>query len=220
MRLFLGFSLSLFLLARATQVAIGQDARPATGDTKAAAPTAGQVPAEDPIHNELRALRDALAKAINAQDIDGVLAQLHPNIVVIWQNAEVSRGHKGVREYYERNLKGPSRPLNRYTVEPSVAELSILYGGDTAIAYGTSLCHFDMTDGRKFDLNGPWSATAVKDEGRWRIASFHSSAGLFDNPLLLMAKQALYWGIGLALLTGLVLGYGIKALLSRGKRVA
>ena len=48
-------------------------------------------PAEDPAHAELRALRDALVDAVNKKDVDALLRHLHPDVVVTWLNAEVSR---------------------------------------------------------------------------------------------------------------------------------
>src|SRR5688500_9490976 len=57
-------------------------------------PTGGEESAgEDPVHNELRALRDEALDAFLKKDIERLLACLHPNVVAILQNAEVCRGH-------------------------------------------------------------------------------------------------------------------------------
>src|SRR5690348_9540060 len=68
----------------------------------AAATTKEAAGKEDPAHGELRKVRDGLVKAVEARDIDGVLSFLDPNVVVVWQNGETSRGHEGVRAYYNR----------------------------------------------------------------------------------------------------------------------
>src|SRR5437763_15711680 len=62
---------------------------------------------EDPAHQELRKLRDGLLAAMNQGDIEGSLTFLHSNCVVTWHNAEVSRGHDGVRAYNARVMTGP-----------------------------------------------------------------------------------------------------------------
>jgi hypothetical protein len=42
--------------------------------------------AEDPAHNELRALRTQVIEAITKGDFDSVVRHVHPNVVVTWQN--------------------------------------------------------------------------------------------------------------------------------------
>jgi ketosteroid isomerase-like protein len=173
----------------------------------------------DPRHEELRGLRAAVVKAVNDRDIDGLLKQLHPNVMVVWQNAEISRGHQGVRDYYLKTLGGPDATLESYTVEPQVEELTIFHGNDTGISYGTTLSRFKFKNGDTFDLNGPWSATLVKENDRWQIVAFHASAGLFDNPLLAVAKRALYWGCGIAGAVGLAVGALAMAFIRRRPKV-
>src|SRR5262249_34040883 len=140
-------------------------------------------------------------------DIDGLLKHLHPDVVVVWQNAEISRGHKGVRDYYLKTLGGPDAVLESYTIAPpDVAELTIFYPGNTGISYGTTVSHFKFKNGDTFDLNGPWSATVVKENDQWQIVAFHASAGLFDNPVLAAAKKFLVWGCVIAGVVGLAVG--------------
>lgn len=159
------------------------------------------------LHEELRALRDGLIKATNDSNLDALLTHLHPNIVVTWQNAEVSRGHAGVREYLQRMLSGPNPVVRGFRTTPTVDELTILYGGNTAgIAFGSSRDLFELTNGTSFELNGRWSATLVREGGRWLVASFHASANLFDNPVLTIATRATVWTGGGGLLLGMAIG--------------
>src|SRR5262245_53582257 len=74
-------------------------------------PKGKEVAPEDPIHDELRALRAGVEKAVNGKDIDGLLKHVHANVVVVWQNGEISRGHKGVREYHKKVMEAPDAPL-------------------------------------------------------------------------------------------------------------
>ncbi|HXJ60028.1 MAG TPA: nuclear transport factor 2 family protein [Verrucomicrobiae bacterium] len=162
---------------------------------------------EDPAHNELRAVRDGLLAGMNAGDIEAQLAFLHTNVVVTWHNAAVSRGHDGVRKYLDQMLHGSAKVVEKFGAEVKVDELSILYGGDTAIAFGSAHEHFTLAGGRQLDFTGRWSATLVKDGGKWLIANLHTSDNIFDNPLLNAAKKLLAWiGVG-ALLAGLVGGW-------------
>jgi ketosteroid isomerase-like protein len=163
--------------------------------------------AEDPAHAELRSLRDALVDAVNKKDVDALLRHLHPDVVVTWQNAEVSRKHAGVRAYLARMLDGPDRIVDEFTTNPSVDELTILHGGATGISFGSSRDHFNLRGGQSFDLNSRWSAAVVRQDGRWLIASFHASVNMFDNPLLAGAQRLALGGAAGALILGLVAGY-------------
>jgi ketosteroid isomerase-like protein len=182
-----------------------------------ALPAQSQAPSKDEaVHNELRALRDGLLEAIKKGDIDAQLGYLHPNVVVTWQNAEVSRGRDGVRAYLNRILQGAGKAVESYTTEVNVDELTILYGGDTGISFGSALDHYKLTSGSTLDIPSRWSATLVNEGGKWLIAGVHSSTNLFDNPPLTAAKRLAYIAGGACLVLGLVVGFFV----GRRKRAA
>ena len=170
---------------------------------------------EDPAHAELRAVRDGLLAGMNSGDIDEQLAFLHPNVVVTWHNAEVARGREGVKKYLDRMLHGSPKVVEKFGADVKVDELSILYGGDTAIAFGSAQERFTMAGGKQFDFTGRWSATLVKDGGKWLVANLHTSDNIFDNPLLNAATKALWPVGGGALLVGV---FGGWLLGKRGRR--
>lgn len=170
---------------------------------------------EDPAHAQLRALRDDLVDAMNKKDLNRLLSHLHPDVVVTWQNAEVSRKPEGVRTYISRMLDGPNSVVETFSTAPTVDELTILYGGDAGVAFGSSKDSFRLRSGQTFDLTSRWTATVVNDGESWKIAAFHSSASLFDNPLLAAAQRWAMTGAVVALIAG----FGIGFLISRiGKR--
>lgn len=159
------------------------------------------------IHNDLRALRDGLMDAINKGDIERELTYLDTNVVITWHNAEVSRGREGVRAYYNRLTGGPNKLVEKFSGEVKVDELTILYGENTGISFGSSVEHFVLTGGRKFDLNGRWTATLVKDNGKWLIASLHVSTNIFDNAMLDLEKKRAFEYIVVALVLGVSVGF-------------
>ena len=170
-----------------------------------AAPEDKKITAEDPIHNELRALRDGLVAAVNKGDLDAVAKYCHPNVRLTTPDAVVSKGIDGVRNYYESKTKGPNRVVDSFSSTPTVDDLSSLYGGTTAVATGTSVDHFKMTSGMEFDLNTRWSATLVKENGKWLVANFHTATNVFDNPLLNAATKSIFWVGGICLLVGILI---------------
>lgn len=159
--------------------------------------------ADDPVHDELRALRAQLMDAIIKGDFDATARHVHPNVVITWQNAEVVRGVAGLREFYFRAGKDA---FKGYIVPPTPDELTILYGGDTGISFGRTVARYDVL-GKQLEIPSRWTATMVKENGHWLLASYHISLNAADNPLLNAAKQGVYWTGGVAALVGLFIGW-------------
>jgi ketosteroid isomerase-like protein len=166
--------------------------------------------AEDPAHNELRALRTEVVDAITKGDFDRVIRHVHTNVVVTWQNNDVCRGHQGLRDFFNRMGKDT---FKGYKVPPTPDELTILYGGDTGVSFGRTVAQYTIL-GKSIEMTSRWTATLVKEDGHWLLASYHVSANLLDNPLLNAAKGGLYWAGGAALAGGLIFGW----LLGRRKK--
>ena len=171
---------------------------------RAQTPAAG---AENPAHQELRQLRDGLLEAMNKGDLEGTLKYLHTNCVITWHNAEVSRGHGGVRDYFNRVMTGPNKIVDSFNCTLNVDELTILYGDNMGICYGSSDEHFKLTTGKELEVKGRWTATLVKDDGHWLVASLHASTNLFDNVMLDLAKKAAKIIGVTGLIFGLVAGW-------------
>lgn len=177
---------------------------------------------EHPAHKELREVKTAMEEAFNKKDIDGLLKYVHKNAVVTWQNGEVSRGHqgetktghKGIKEYYDRMLTGDASVLSKVEARPELEELSILYGGEpptTAVAFGKLKDEYKLRDGTLIKMDSRFSATLVKEEGKWLIVNFHGSTNVFGNAVMDMAIKKTMWmtagAVGLAaLLLGLIVG--------------
>lgn len=165
---------------------------------------------EDPAHQELRQLRDKLLAAMNKSDLEGILAVLHTNVVITWHNAEVSRGRDGVRAYYSRIMSGPVKLVDSFTCNLNVDELTILYGGNTGISFGSSDEHFKLTSGKDLNVKGRWTATLLKENGQWLVTSLHASTNLFDNVLLDVTKRMMKIAVAISLLAGVAIGWFIS----------
>jgi hypothetical protein len=69
--------------------------------------------------------------------------------------------------------------------------------------------HFKLTDGTEFDLKSWWTADVVKEGNSWKLAAFHVSADLFNNPILGMVGRKVAWvagggGVVVGILLGIV----------------
>jgi ketosteroid isomerase-like protein len=161
---------------------------------------------EDPARAELRRLGASLLAAMNQGEVEAQLGYLHPNVVVTWPDAEVSRGVPAVREYLQRMKDGKGK-VEKFSVEPTVDEPGLIYGGDTAVAFGSAREQLTLANGRLLAVMGRWSATLVKQDGQWLVASLHCSDNLFDNPLLNQFKSVLPWIGGASFIMGLFFGW-------------
>src|SRR5688572_12371304 len=158
-----------------------------------------QAPAEDNkpedenvIHDELRELRVALTEAVKKGDIEGQLAHVHKNIVATWQNNRVVRGADGLQAFLKEMDAENKKVFRGYKVEPEADEITILHGGDTGIVFGKSVPQYHYL-GMDFELENRWTATLVKERGKWKIAAYHVSGNIVDNPVLSVAKRSAYW---------------------------
>jgi uncharacterized protein (TIGR02246 family) len=170
----------------------------------ASAQEAGQ---EAPHEREIAALRDRLIEAANTNDPDNVLPLLSENVVVTWQNADVSRGRAGVRAYFDRMLKAPGHLLAGFSVEATSDGPPVAYGDRVAVLSGRSSEEYRLASGTHFRLNGRWTATVVREGDQWLVASLHSSTGIYENPLVHKMKQLMY--LGLAIVAVIVVAVGV-----------
>ena len=182
-----------------------------------AQPTTTGAGAGGDVPPEIKELRDNLVDAFNKREVDRMLSYLHPDIVVTWQNAEVSHGREGVRKYYDRMMVGPDSVVVDMKSNP-VVEGRRMYG-DTSVSYGAMNDWFKLREGTEVALNSRFSAhLARQPDGKWLVTGFHASSNAFDSDVhrLYARKAGTMAGIAGAV-AGLVLGAVVGAVIGRGK---
>ena len=169
---------------------------------------AGRVSPEDSAHDELRALLKEIIAAYNAGDLDKLVSYFDDDVVVTWQSSRVNKNPQEVKAYFEEMTRGPNRVVESTTISPEPDAPSLLYNdGKTAVAYGHSKDHYELTNGMKFDQDTRWSATLVKKDGRWKVVNVHISANEFDNPILDIAvRRTTWWAGGIGAAAGFLVG--------------
>jgi ketosteroid isomerase-like protein len=173
-----------------------------------------QITAQEDLHHEDRlALLKILGEveaAINAQDIEGLIAVMRPDCTVTWWNAEISRGHEQIRAYYKRMVKDDGRIISKYTTKAKLGDHARFLGsgGDVAVADGSMEDEFFPIIRGPFKLDSRWSVTVAKSAaGEWKIVSLHLSSNVFTNTLISELKQALWIAGGAALVIGGLAGW-------------
>jgi hypothetical protein len=166
---------------------------------------AATVPAAIEPQEAIDRLREGLVTSFNQGNIDTLLSHLDTNVVVTWQNGEVSHGATGVRAYYEKMMKGDRPVVKQITCNPEL--LGRHLNGDWAVSWGNLHDHFILTDGSDLPFNTLFTATVARRGDRWLVTAFHASVSAFDNPVLTTAlkKAGLLLG-GVGLIAGGILG--------------
>lgn len=141
-------------------------------------------PTPEQLHQELRALKATMEKALNGMDIDTIIANVTEDVVFTTMNGDVARGRNDIRKYFEVMMKGPNPRVTSLRAHFEADDLSHLYGNNVAVSFGSSKDHYTLANGDAFDVSARWSGTMVRHDGRWRIANFHYSTNMFDNPVL------------------------------------
>jgi ketosteroid isomerase-like protein len=165
-------------------------------------------------HDELRALKKGAEEAFNRlgmsgnrEDLDRLLAFVADDIVLVPMNGQTAVGKQGIIDYFMRTMTGPNRTVQSVYHEFEVAQLATLYGGDTAVSFGTTRGRYELTGGMRFDVTANWSATLVKQNGTWVLASFQFAPSIFDNPILNQTVRTMYWAVAIASLVTLLVGF-------------
>ena len=166
-------------------------------------------------HNQLRTMKDQCVKSLNAGDFDSVIHLADEEVLFTAMDSRLAHGRAELKAYLEKMTKGPDKVVESFQTEVEVDRLTTLYGPDFGVASGTSLSHYKLTDGSDFAIKNRWTATVVHKNGQWLLASFHSSANVFDNPILDLAKKyAMRLALGSGLI-GLLLGLLVGRLMGR-----
>jgi hypothetical protein len=175
---------------------------------------------EEDLPKELHKMVEEVFTAVEQGNFNALLPHLDKDVVVTWLDGRVSKGPQEVRDYLDSITWGPGHMVDSH--RPTVAWLNgrTPLSGNTVVAYGGSSAIFRPTGGwSDCDLTAHWSATVVKDGERWKIASFHASANVFDNGVMASyLRWRSYLVGGVAGLGGLVLGGLLAALFLRRRQ--
>lgn len=183
---------------------------PVAAAAEAVAQAAPEAPTPDQIHDDLRSLRTTMETALNDRDLDALVNHVTDDVVFTTMNNDVVVGPGGIRDYFRKMLEGPDRVVDSVTSHFEADALSTLVEDDVAISFGRSHDHYQLRGGRELEIEGRWTATMVRRDGRWLVAAFHYSTNVFDNPILAVQRRAATWiaaGLGaVMLIVGLLLG--------------
>jgi hypothetical protein len=232
-KLFLICASLVFTSASAFAQAIVRDANtnksapmPAQGNQNAsplpAQPTPTVQPAassisRDPDHEELRALLRTAKDTVNTKNFDALKPLFHEKFSITTVDQKVFTNFDDFKAHFAGLFTGANAPLKGITFNPEADALTEFVGDNLGLSHGSSTDTYVFADGDTRVMTSRWTATLIKDTGKWKILNLHIGTNLLDNPVTEAAKSYVYKvGVG-AGLGGLLLGF-ILAWVMRGKR--
>lgn len=168
---------------------------------------------ENPAHQELRDLRTKMQDAMNAGNSEALLEGVTEDVVFSTMNGDVVRGKDGIREYFQKMMSGADSPVKSVKTNFEADDLTILYGGSlgepetSGVAFGHSKDHYVLKDGTELNVSPRWTATMIREPDGWKVASFHYSVNVFDNPVMNQMRSSLAKIASLAAVVCLILGF-------------
>lgn len=202
-------SLALTVLSPVAPAAQGSRALPRQGNDSLTALS----PDERAAHEELIAFRVGVQDAFNKmgesgkpEDMVALLEYADPDILFTPMTGESFRGKPALLEYFKREFINEGHSLKRMHSEFAADHLSILVRPDVAINRGTGRGTFVFTDNSELTVDTRWTATLAKRDGRWKLAAFHFSPSIFDNPVVDAYRKWIYKAAIIAGLTALLVG--------------
>jgi uncharacterized protein (TIGR02246 family) len=157
-------------------------------------------------HAALRALRDEMARAVQARDTEKLASFLARQFVVTSVDQTVITSVSEIKPYLDRMFEGPDALLTGMEVHPEADVLTRFVSDTAGYCYGRSTDTYHLKSGGVATMTSRWTALLVKEDGAWKVAAVHFGANFLDNPVLQRSIVfGRYLGIG-ALVIGLLVG--------------
>ena len=157
-------------------------------------------------HDTLRKLMVDATKAINDLDSVALARHLADGFVLTFADQTVITDLVQLDGYIAKYFVGEDAPLKSVRFVPEATEKVRFVDSRTGVVYGTSADTYTLADDASLVLDTRWTATVVKEDGRWLLQSFHAGVNMLDNPILEAAGQSGFVSAGIALIVGLLIG--------------
>jgi ketosteroid isomerase-like protein len=200
--------------APSNQPTMSPAAQPAAQPMTTAQPVAAN---REQDHEELRALLKSARDAVNAKNFEALKPIFHEKFSITTVDQKVFTNFDDFKKEFATLFTGDKAPLKSITFNPEADALTEFVGDNIGLSHGSSKDTYVFSDGDTREMTSRWTATVIKDNGKWKILNLHIGTNLLDNPVTEAAKSYLYKvGIG-AGIGGLLLGF-VLAWVIRGKK--
>ena len=123
-----------------------------------------------------------------------------------------------MRAWFEGLFSRSFLRLNKLEINAEADELAQIHTGTIAVARGSTKEHYELADGRGFDMDGRWTATAIKDNGEWKLLAVHAGTNFLDNPVINTIERSVLMFAGAGATGGLIVGFLVGFFVRRRTR--
>jgi len=158
-------------------------------------------------HTALRKLKDDVLTAINNRNMAAVDAMLHKPFLSTVITQESFNETAKLRGWFEDLFARPLLRLRHFRIQADADEMAQIYTGTFAVARGSTKERYELADGRGFDFDGRWTATAIKDNGQWKVLALHAGTNFLDNPVINAIERNTMTFAAVSTVLGAIVGF-------------
>jgi fatty acid desaturase/ketosteroid isomerase-like protein len=158
-------------------------------------------------HAALRQLRDDVVEAVNNRDYAMVRKVLHEPFMATLVTQDSFADFDQLKSYFEGLYTRPVLRMKRVALAVSPDDYSQIFTGTFAINKGSTKEHYELADGRSFDLNGRWTAVTLKQDDGWKVLAVHDGVDFLENPVITAVEQSIVWFAAGGAIAGLLIGF-------------
>ena len=166
-------------------------------------------------HDALRKLMTEATGALNRLDAAALAKYLADGFVLTFADQTVITDMAELDGYIAGYFTADNAPLKSVSFVPEATEQVRFIDSRTGVVYGTSADTYTLADDTSLVFDTHWTATVVKEDGRWLVQTFHAGVNMLDNPILDATSQGSLFSGGVALLVGLLAGAFLMRLFRR-----
>ena len=158
-------------------------------------------------HDALRKLKSDAVESVNKRDYVTMQKFLHQpfSTTLVTQDNFTDVGK--LKDYFESLFTRDILKLKSVKIAAEADQLSQIYEGTFAVNKGSTKEHYEMADGRNFDIDGRWTAVSIKDNGEWKLLAVHIGTNFLDNPVLNAIEKSVLWFCAGGAAGGLLIGF-------------
>lgn len=172
-----------------------------------ASPAAAQDAATQADHEALRTLKTKAVEAVNTRNYDLARQLLHEPFMATVITQDSFNSFDKLKAYFESLYTRSFLRMKKISMTAEADELSQIVTGTFALTRGSTKEHYELADGRSFDMDGRWTAVSMKGADGWKVMAVHTGTNFLDNPVLAAIEgSVMTFGAG-GLALGLALGF-------------
>jgi ketosteroid isomerase-like protein len=175
------------------------------------APAYAATPGTQADHDALRKLKSDVTVAANNRDYAAMQKALHQPFMTTLVTQDSFTDFGKLKDYFESLYTRDMLRMKNVSIAAEADELSQIYQGTFAVTKGSTKEHYELTDGRSFDMDGRWTAVSLKENEEWKLLAVHTGTNFLDNPVLNAIEKSVVWfgvgGAAIGLIVGFVFGW-------------